>query len=350
MSRIGNKIKAGYYPTQELQGTYMRKLLHFSGDCATLDPCCGEGAILRQLTDGADCIVSTYGVEIDKGRAEKAKENLDYVVEAPIESMVISNDAFGMVYLNPPYDFTMRDVDGEVERKEFIELQRATRFLMPGGVMIYVIPHYRYADKRIARFLSTNFIEINLARFTAKNYHEHKQVMFIGRKKRGAYKQFNEKLYEAFLSLENEEVVLNRLPDLAELVAKGKQWSVPSGRTEIKTFYTRLENKDVFIEAIRQSKGFQAFIERTKPKTLELKNPIMPLAQGQLALLLASGAINGIVAPNSPKKTHVVQGMEIVSKVSSEEETENAVITKIRTKREISVKIITPSGVIKKLM
>lgn len=349
MSRIGNKLKAGYYPTQEVQGAYMRQLLNYTGDCAVLDTCCGEGAILRQLTENADCTVATYGVEIDKGRAARAIEILDYAIQAPIESMVISHEAFSMVYLNPPYDFTMRDENDEVERKEYIELQRATRFLMPAGVMIYVIPHYRYADKRIARFLSTHFSEISLARFTDENYHEHKQVMFIGKKKRGQFKQFSEELFNAFLLLENEEFVLNRLPDLSQLVKKGKRWTVPSGRTEIKTFYTRLENKNSFVEAIRESKGFQSFIERTRPKTLELKNPIMPLAQGQLALLLASGAINGLVSPNNSKKAHVVQGMEIVSKVTTEEETENSLITKIRTKREISVKIITKNGVVKKL-
>lgn len=222
---------------------------------------------------------------------------------------------------------------------------------MPGGVLIYVIPHYRFSDKKIARLLATNFNDISMARFTDENYHEFKQCVFIGRKKRGAFKEFNPQLFEAFLMLESEENVLKHLPDLQMLLDKEKCWSVPSGKTDIPTFYTRLEDKSVFIDAIRESKGFQAFKERSKPRNMVIdKQPIMPLAQGQIALLLASGAINGLVSVDNPNGLHVVRGMEVVSKVVSTEETEDTTITKTRTKREISVKIITPQGVVKKLM
>ncbi|WP_248283788.1 DUF6094 domain-containing protein [Ureibacillus chungkukjangi] len=330
----------------------MKQLIEYTGDVSIIDSCCGEGLILRQLAEHPEFHVATYGVELDKGRAALAETTLDYVVQAPIESMVISNDAFGFCFLNPPYDHTMRNEDDETDRKEFLELERAYRYLMPGGLMMYVIPHYRFADKKIARFLATHFSEISIARFTDENFGEYKQCVFIGRKKRGTFKEFNEKLYAAFKSLENEEKVLNILPNLAQLVEKGKRWTIPNGRTEIPTFYTRLENKEVFIDSIRESKGFNAFIERTKPKTLELtKQPLMPLAQGQIALLLASGAINGLIAsPDNPEGVHVVQGMEVVSKVVTTEETEDSITTKIRTKRDISVKIITPEGVVKKLM
>ena len=75
MSQIGNKIKAGYFRTPDRQGEYIKSLLSFSESTAAFDPTCGEGLILKQLTTGHEDIeIRSYGVELDKGRAEKAKE------------------------------------------------------------------------------------------------------------------------------------------------------------------------------------------------------------------------------------------------------------------------------------
>ena len=347
MSRIGNKYLSGFVATQERQGEYIKKMLDFStGETAILDPCCGEGAILAYLADGADEAV-TYGVEIEKRRAETAKTVLDNVIEAPIESMVISNDAFGMCLLNPPYDFSMKTNDEEAERKEYIELVRATKYLMAGGLLIYIIPSYRFADSKIARYLATNFHDMSIGRFTDENYDDYKQVVFFGRKKKEKFRLFSEDIYKVFLKFDNESFA-NKLKDLATL-SNEKTYSIPHCSGEVSTFYTRLESKGTFIEAIKSNKQFNAFVERTKPKTIDHSTlkPILPLAQGQLALLLASGAINGVLG--SGDNLHVVQGLENVSKIVTEEETEHTTITKVKTKREVSVKVITKNGIVKKL-
>jgi len=187
MSAIGNKIKAGFFQTPERQGEYLRSLLSFEFDTAAFDPTCGEGLILKQLTESSDeqtFTVHSYGVELDKGRATKAKGVLDTVVESPIESMVISHDVFGLVFLNPPYDNTMLGVgDEKTDRKEYTELVRNTRYLAPGGVLIYIIPSYRYADSKIARFLATYFEDIAITKFTSDDYDDYRQCIFIGRKR-----------------------------------------------------------------------------------------------------------------------------------------------------------------------
>ncbi len=348
MSRIGNKYLSSFVATHEKQGEYIKKMLDFSaGETAILDPCCGEGAIMSFLAADNEQVV-TYGVEIEKRRAETAKAVLDNVIEAPIESMVISNDAFGMCLLNPPYDFSMKTADEDAERKEYTELKRATKYLMPGGLLIYIIPAYRYADTKIARFLATHFFEMSVGRFTDEDYADYKQVVFFGKKKRGTIKQFSEDIYNVFLKFEDEDFAYN-LKDLATL-SNERSYSIPHCNGEVSTFYTRLESKDVFIDSIKSNKQFKAFIERTKPKTIDHTSlkPILPLAQGQIALLLASGAINGVLGKGS--NLHVVQGLENVSKIITEENTEHSTVTKVRMKREVSVKIITPAGLVKKLI
>ncbi|EAR66200.1 hypothetical protein B14911_10712 [Bacillus sp. NRRL B-14911] len=350
MSHIGNKIKAGYFRTPDLQGEYIRKLLSFPHNTAAFDPTCGEGLILDQLTNGHEEIeIRTYGVELDKGRAAEANKHLDTVIQAPIESMVISHNVFGLLFLNPPYDHTMLGVgDDKSERKEYTELVRNTRYLAPNGIMVYIIPSYRFADKKIARFLSSQFEDIAITKFSQEEYEEYKQCVFIGKKKESARKSLNDKLFSFLQLMDQEEHINKHVTPLDQLVGR-KNWEVPSAEIDIATFYTKLESKSDFISAIQNNKGFHAFKERTKPRQLEVGgNPIINIATGQLALLLASGAVNGIIGEGDT--LHAVQGMEVVSKIVSEEKTEHASVTKSKTKRDVSVKLIIPSGKVKKLV
>ncbi|WP_240948549.1 DUF6094 domain-containing protein [Bacillus sp. RO1] len=353
MSNIGNKIRAGFFASPPRQGEYLKQLLNFKGDCSIFDPTCGEGAILQQLASGQEHQITTYGVELDKRRAEKANDALDHGIQAPIESMVISNDVFSMVYCNPPYDYAMKgEGDEEADRKEYLELVRNTRYLAPEGIMIFVIPSYRYSDKKISRFLATQFDNVGILRFSDEDYEDFKQCIFIGRKKKEKFKEYNEKLNSFLQNMEFEEFVMKSVTPINVMVGKNV-WDIPSGPNEIRTFYSKIENKANFVEAIKNNKGFQAFKERTKPKKLEIGgNPIINIAQGQMALLLASGAVNGLIGTGD--KLHAVQGLEIVKKVKTEDtqhyESGMTKMTKIRTVREVSVKAITPTGLIKKFV
>lgn len=372
MSRIGNKINAGYVASQLPQLKLLKEVIEYTGDVALLDTCAGTGSALKELaesplvedvdlySDNEGTLkfnIVTYGVEIDKGRGAIAEQTLDNVVVAPIESMTISNEQMGLILLNPPYDLTLKDSMGKTERKELIELERSLRYLMPGGVLIYIIPHYRFSDTRIARILSTYFNKVTVARFTDENYSEYKQCVFIGHKKRSAYKEFNEGLYDVFLKLEDEQFVLDKLPTLETIAERAKtdedrKWKVPAGNTKIKTFSTRLINKSVIAGALKKSDALDTFVGQTKPRTLDIsgKQPPLPPSAGQIALLLASGGINGLMAPDDPNLVHILRGQEVVSKITTEEKTETGIVTRIKTKREIGIKIITPNGVVKRLM
>ncbi|WP_235976412.1 DUF6094 domain-containing protein [Niallia circulans] len=358
MSHIGNKLKAGFFATPETQGEYIIKLLNVEGSGVWFDPTCGEGEILNQLAaafNNEETIINTYGVELDRRRAERASKLLNHCINAPIESMVIQNEAVSFLFLNPPYDFALKGMDdSSAKRKEWVELERNYRYLKENGILIYIIPSYRFADQKISRFLATNFNEVGIMRFSKEDYEDYKQCIFIGRKKAGKYKGINEKLYDFLLRMDSEEFILKNVNTIDQIVTREFKWNVPSGYKNLSTFYTKLANKDDFVESIRESKGFEAFMNRTKPRQLSIGGePILPLNQGQLSLLLASGAINGELGEG--ENYHLVQGLESVSKIVDEEVKHHdngskTVITKTRTKRDVSVKIITPNGMIKKLV
>lgn len=357
MSNIGNKIKSGFFATPLKQGEYLTKLLEVNNNCSIFDPTCGEGEIIKFLADQLkieESTIATYGVELDKARAKKAQSVLDNCINAPIESMVIQNDVFSLLFLNPPYDLTMKALeDDSSERKEWTELERNVRYLKEGGLMIYIIPSYRFADKKIARFLSTQFENIGVVRFSDHDYEDFKQCIFIGNKKNSKHKELNDKLFEFLLKMGDEKFIKDNVTPINLLVGKHK-WYVPDGATELKTFYTKLDNKSDYYNSIKNSKGFSAFKERTKPKQLEIGgNPCLPINSGQLALLLASGAINGEIGEGNDY--HLVQGLELVSKIKDEEVRHHdngskTIITKYRTKREVSVKIITKNGLVRKIV
>ncbi len=351
MSNIGNKIKAGFFALPPRQGSFLREILTFEGDCSVFDPTCGEGAILAQLTanHGDESIIKTYGVELDKGRAQLAAEALDKLVQAPIESMVISHDIFSMVLLNPPYDHTIKGYgDSKTERKEFIELKRNTNYLKPGGVLIYTIPSYRFSDEKIARFLSTQFEDIGMMKFSEEDYPEFRQCIFIGKKKKSVRKEFNEPLYNFLRNMVQESFVEEKVTCIKKYIGH-KNWSVPVGSTDIPTFYSRIENKLDFIKLIKENKGFEAFKNRTKPKQLDLVgNPPINIAQGQMALLLASGAVNGLIG--SGDTLHVLQGTENKEMIPTTTETEHSTVIKTRTKRSVIIKAILPTGKVVKFM
>ena len=67
MARSVAKLKMGFYPLPESEGTNLRQLLSFTGPASVVDPCVGQGVALNLITHGAD--VRRYGVELDAERA-----------------------------------------------------------------------------------------------------------------------------------------------------------------------------------------------------------------------------------------------------------------------------------------
>lgn len=361
MSNLGNKLKSGFYAFPSIEGEYLSQLLEQEdGKAAYFDPTCGEGIILKQLKLNMLCNdkskIKTYGVELDDARAEIAKENLNKVVKSPVESMVIENDFFNFVFLNPPYDNTIKGAeDYKSERKEFIELKRGTRYLMAGGILIYVIPSYRMAEKRIARYLSMNYENVEVMKLGEENYPIFKQCVFIGRKKKAVAKIVDESTYHMLMQLSCENFIKTEILTIEELVRKKKKWIIPCTANNVpKIFYSKMEDKTEYYEAFKNSSGFQQFMERTKPKELSFKEkPIMPINNGMLALIVSTGGVNGLLGQG--ETLHLLQGKENVGEEIEREvyyHEKGGTTTKeiTRTKRSVSIKVVTPTGKIIKFV
>ena len=156
--RLAAQSKGGYYPTPDRGGRHDRGADRHAlrppqlqpGDAAHPRPCCGGGDAVAQLAEElshrGNLPVETYGVELHRDRAQQAEERLDRALGADLFATSIANGAFGLAYVNPPYDW-----DQEDKRVEHAFLTHCTRYLAEGGLLVFIVPRQRLAVS--ARYL-----------------------------------------------------------------------------------------------------------------------------------------------------------------------------------------------------
>src|SRR6266699_3078368 len=114
----------------------VRCLLSFPAGKATniLDPTAGEGDLLVPCRDIA--LARLYGVEISAERTAVARDRLPQaeLVSCAFEGVSIPKGSMSLVLANPPYFFQ----DGK--RAEYRIIADAGILLMPGGIMVAIIP------------------------------------------------------------------------------------------------------------------------------------------------------------------------------------------------------------------
>ncbi len=180
-----NFIKNGYFPTDEVTlGRILNALDIEGGHVRILDPCCGEGIALAEvkhhLTE-AGATVEALGVEFDAERAWHAKQLLDTVLHCDMNDAWVSSRLAGLLFLNPPYGFTVADTgmtgDGKnSERLEMIFLRKTTTYLQVGGVLVFIVPHYVMSEE-MANYLGRHFA--NLGAWSAPE-RQFKQMVIFG--------------------------------------------------------------------------------------------------------------------------------------------------------------------------
>ena len=173
IGRLMNNVKMGHYPTCTENLKHIANGMNFQeGQTVNmLDPCCGCGIALRSLAAAAKesgTICKTYGIELDGHRAEEALSRLDRVGFGSFFHSRTSSEAFHAMLLNPPYLSVMTE-GGSNARSEKRFLIDSMRNLMIGGLLIYIIPHYRLTPD-IARVLCDNFADVTAWKFTGAEF------------------------------------------------------------------------------------------------------------------------------------------------------------------------------------
>ncbi len=334
--RPAGQAKMGYYPTPDVVAQRIGRALTRAGIgvIRTLDPCCGEGTALVLATENLAEPVERYGIEINQERAMAAKEKLTRVLRADLRSTRIANGAFGLVYLNPVYDFSVRtQLDEAAERLELHFLRASLRYLQPQGILVYLIPERRL-ESRIASLLAYHLEAIQVFRFPGDTYEAFKQIVLLGVRKVKPYR--------------DEEVLhhlqaIGRLsaapPDLPEsLPAPYRIPAAPAARSLL------FQNLDLEPEDLLQeieTHGLNgSLMDRLHPTLAHRLRPLMPLRRGHLALVLASGHLNNELVEDPRTHTRLlVKGRTEKDVSRSEKEAEDG--STIITERDLLKIVIT---------
>ena len=298
--RLAAQAKGGYYPTPDRVVDLVAELIHTPTGSyhrgretiRILDPCCGAGDALQRLVEGLSrpnaLAMETYGIELHRDRAEEAEARLDHVLAADLFATSIANGAFGLLYLNPPYDY-----DSEDKRTEHAFLTQTTRYLAEDGLLVFIVPRQRLAVS--ARYLSTHYGRIQCWAFPDPERQVFDQVVLFGFRKADPVPDATAE------SMVLEWAVGEPEPLRSHAYTEFTPSTTPNGDI---LFTTRTVDPAAAAAEARRS-GLWASTEITDslwPASDSRTRPLMPLRRGHMAMLVAAGFLDNLVLESDERR------------------------------------------------
>jgi hypothetical protein len=323
--RLAAQMRGGFYPAPPEAVAHAATFLHppAHGPFSIADPCAGEGAAIRQLGELLGCPQTmTHAIELDEYRAGAVRAALpEAKVLAPASffGCRASYNSFSLTWLNPPFD----DSYGS-HRVEEQFLLTATDWLMPGGVMAFVCPEDvvdEYSDAR------SHFI----------TYFEMCRIVPFPRD----HRPFNEVLVFGHKRLKPEATPYGRAKSWESVQAPGGfVYHIPPGTGP--RIFQKVEPTEPELQQMLARSPLRNHL--SAPAATPLPSPPLALGIGHVALLLASGHLDGVVQPEG-KPPHVVRGTsrkrQFVSEVTDSLNPDNTRTTKTVISERIDLVVRT---------
>lgn len=309
IGHLMSNVKMGYYPTDIEHVKHLKESIEFPDDITVnlFDPCCGCGLALRTLAGENKCL--TYGVELDKHRAEEALARLDRVGFGSYFRSRISNEVFHLMLLNPPYLSVMTE-GGNNSRSEKRFLIDSISHLIYGGLLIYIIPYYRLTPD-ICRVLCDNFEDLTVWKFIGDEFKKFKQIAVMG--KRIKRRDGSDLVSDLALFALNPD----KISELSELPKN--RYTLPKIEKKVDLFKGAEFNVAELAEQLSRSNSFSRLFEKSKLDS-DVKRPLLPLNIGQVGLIGGSGLINGLVECDTP---HIIKGRIVKENTITKEDNMN---------------------------
>ena len=326
--RFQGKSRLGFYPLPLSEAQRIRRFLLFPDALRRPRSTRVLAMAWRSRLSPAVLRCFRYGIELDAYRAEQARQRIPNIVQGNTLEVQCPVECFGLLYLNPPYDWTLGPADS-----------RRTEQIVPE-------PHVSLAETRwrtgirypsatdwpnVVRFSPSHFRDVRVYRLEAPECVRYKQVVVIGARRSRREKErltdsdiTRARLYYASLARNPSQIPV--LPSEPEA-----RYDVPvSGPAQL--VYRGLpldEIEDLLPQsaAYRQA-GRILFAEPVSA----IGRPLTPLHGGHVGLLACSGLLNGIFGSGDLRHISFWQAVKVVDKT---EEEEDGVIT-VREKERFS--------------
>lgn len=311
-----NFAKNGYYPTDEQTLERILALLTppETGDVNVIDPCAGEGVAIAEVKHhfGKDNTCA-YAVEYDRERATHAQTITDHCLRSDLMDTMITRQAFGLLWLNPPYGDMASDSTGVTayqgtgrKRLEKLFYQRTLPLLQYDGTLVFILPGY-VLDMELANWLTNHFTDLAVFEGVDKTF---KQVVIMGRRVRtketqqdGDRRAFRDRLVDIGAS----RLQADELPQVGDAVIS---YAAPRANKDVDQFFRISMDAEQMQEEIASNVGCWADFTHVFASTDKLaqRQPARPLSDWHLALSLAAGAISGVIQSPKTGRTLVVKG------------------------------------------
>lgn len=296
MAHIRSRLDLNHVPTPLAVMDALCGVLSIPEGCVILDPCCGTGEAVRLLSRDANIL----GIEMDEIRAAEARTRLTRVLACPVQDARIQRHCAGLLFLNPPYD------DSTSGRLEQIFLDKCTKWLAPGGVLVLIIKGDRF-DTVMAR-LMRDYDVLCHGRFPDP-YFSGPELDF-GQTVLVATKRQEEILTRNAWSYRNRDLRFNcnEADELEPFDVRdgwerdGFKFVVPRGHSPHLFEEGTLPQREL-LRMVRESAVPRAM---RLPSIIGVGRPPITLKQGHVALTLSSGVINGIYG--SGESLHIAKG------------------------------------------
>jgi len=297
--RLAAQEKMGFYPTPQSVTDIICTCLKIPEEdkdktYRLLDPCCGKDETLVRIAShlsktGAK--TRSYGIELNIKRFQQAKENLTKAIlgDALLEARV-SNDNFSLLLLNPPYDWTSASDDSYNKRYEEVFLRKYLEKLQAHGVLVFIIS-YPYLSQ-CSYFLAEHFDNIRVFKFPEGEYERFRQIVIFGTRLEQPHFHCDPCLYYL------RELKEDQIP---ELKPNCTSYTLPPVNTRRPPIFVSYRVRPEQLEAEIQKSGFNIMHLIRRKDNTETIRPLMPLRKGHLALLLASGFMDGLIQKHNQK-------------------------------------------------
>jgi len=334
--RFVGKSRLGFYPLPSSEAQRIRTFLLFPESSSAVDPCVGDGVAFEAITSDAE--VLRFGIELDAYRAEQARERIPNVIQGNTLEVHCAVECFGLLYLNPPYDWTLGPADSR--RTEPAFLSHTYRWLKPGGALVFVISGDRLAE--CSQILATHFRDVRVFRLQAPECVRYKQVVLFGvrRTRRERERLTDSDVTRArlhYASLARNSAQITVLPSQPET-----RYDVPeSGPAQL--VYRGLPLDEIEDLLPKSAAYRQALPILFSPIKHAEGRPLLPLHAGHLGLLAVGSLIDGLFG--SGEDRHLSAWRSIKVKDSSEEvEDDGTIIQRERERFTNELTLVYASG------
>jgi len=294
-----NFAKAGYYPTDE--GTLERVLSALGSvnyPVSIIDPCAGEGVALAEVAHALGrAHVTSHAVEYDAERAAHARTLVDKCLHADLMDTIITRQAFGLVWFNPPYGDISRDANGNLPyqgkgrgRLEKLFYQRAMPLMQYEGIIVAIVPTTALDEEFVGWFVN-HFADIRAFQAVEQQF---KQVVIFGRRlrQRDQNSTASRAAREMLFKIGKGDSEAEELPETWTF----EPYSVPRAKCEPEHFYRVSMEPEQFASEVERLQGLWPTLGTVFGGWQKaLRRPARALSKWHLALALAAGAITGVV-------------------------------------------------------